>query len=326
MDKAVHLLAGNVKFLIGKSPGTWLLLLSFLFPFFTKAQLAEPKPSCRIDFIADTQAPLWIEYLIRESNRNVEATRILMNDIRIQKPSALYFLGDVVNLSRSNNHWQFMDSCLASFHADGLPTYACLGNHELMGNAKEGEKNFQVRFPDHVNTGYVVRIDSIAMIFLNSNFSKMSTGQILKQDEWYQKEIAALDLDPAIRVIIVGCHHPPYSDSEVVGSSDPVRKKFLPAFSQSSKCRLFITGHAHMFQHFQLKGKDILVIGGGGGLGHSLAKKSCGLEDLAGKYKPPFHYVTLYRYPGHLKIISKRLKEDFSAVEEGLTFDIPVEN
>jgi len=297
-------------------------LLLFLFiPMLLHAQ-HDTLPSSRLAFISDTQEPMWIENIYLSGNSNSEATRILMKDILLQKPASLYLLGDVVNRSRSQQRWQLMDSCLNSLHSAGIPTFACLGNHELMGNAKEGEKNFQLRFPDHVNTGYVVKRDSVATVFLNSNFSKMTVPQILKQSEWYEKELADLEKDPAIRVVIVVCHHPPYSDSEMVGSSTVVRERFLPAYIQSAKCKLFITGHAHLFQHFKYNGKDLLIIGGGGGMRHPLKKKSCGLTDLSEKYKPEFHYLVIHRYPGKLEVISRRLKPDFSKVEEGTSFDI----
>ena len=108
----------------------------------------------------------------------------------------------------------------------------------------------------------------------------------------------------------------------MVGSSQPVQEHFVPAFILSKKCKLFITGHAHLFQHFKIQGKNFLVIGGGGGLKHPLKNKSCGQKDLAADYKPMFHYLTVSVFPDHLKIISHKLKKDFSGTEEGLTFDV----
>src|SRR5204863_3041265 len=99
---------------------------------------------------------------------------------------------DVVNLSCKNNRWKSMDVCLDKLHSEGLKTHACLGNHELMSRKKSGEANFQERFPDHQDKGYVVIQDSIATVFLNSNFSKLSDKQNKEQLEWYKNEIAKL--------------------------------------------------------------------------------------------------------------------------------------
>ncbi len=269
---------------------------------------------------------MWIEDVFLKSNRNTEATRILINDIAKRNPSQLYFLGDITNLSCRNNRWESIDSCLVICQSSGLPVHACLGNHELMKNKKEGEKNFQDRFPDHVNTGYTVVSDSVATVFLNSNFSKMEKSQIMKQDQWYKQELMTLDSSAAIKAIVVCCHHSPYSDSKLVGSSEPVQAKFVPLYLQTNKCKLFITGHAHLFQHFKIKGKDFLVIGGGGGLNHPQKTKPSGYTDLAKDYKPMFHYLTLSRNSNHLKVTSYRLKDDFSDVETGLIFNISLEN
>ncbi len=265
---------------------------------------------------------MWIEDVFLKSNQNESATRILLNDIPNKSPSVLFIPGDLVNLSYKEKRWRLVDSCLNNIRLSGISVHACLGNHELMGRKKKGERNFQTRFPDHVNTGYVILRDSIAVVFLNSNFSKMKREQIQVQDTWYNQTLQTLDSTAKIKVIIVSCHHSPYSDSKLVGSNGTVQKKFVPAFIQSKKCKIFMTGHAHLFQHFNVQGKDFLVIGGGGGLNHPLKKKSCGFPDLSPDYKPMFHYLTVTAFTDHLKISSHLLKEDFSGVEEGITFNV----
>jgi Icc-related predicted phosphoesterase len=305
------------------------LISALFFLFFSAekiiAQDTIPTPGKVVAYISDTQAPMWIEEAYLKSNRNTEATRILINDIAKLKPMELYFLGDITNLSCRNDRWVEIDSCLVVCQENGVPVHACLGNHELMKRKKTGEENFQSRFPDHVNTGYTVISDSVATIFLNSNFSKMTKAQISKQDAWYKNEINKLDSSDAVKVIVVCCHHSPYSDSKLVGSSVQVQQKFVPAYISSRKAKLFITGHAHLFQHFFIKGKDFLVIGGGGGLNHPEKKKPGLYADLSKDYKPMFHYLTLERFPNHLQIISRRLKKDFSGVETGLKFDVGIE-
>jgi hypothetical protein len=65
---------------------------------------------------------------------------------------------------------------------------------------------------------------------------------------------------------------------------------------KSSKCRLFLSGHAHTFQHFKdtVANKHFLVIGGGGGLLHTLKVGAPDeLQDQVrwnDKYRM-FHYV-----------------------------------
>jgi Icc-related predicted phosphoesterase len=301
-----------------------LFFALFLSSSLLYAQQENTAPSCRLVFISDTQAPMWVETLKLKRNRNEEATRMLLEDVLAQKPSALYFTGDVVNMGYKNDRWTLIDSSLNKTCAAGISTHACLGNHDVMRNAKAGEKNFLKRFPDNVNTGYVVKQDSVATVFLNSNFTKLSAEQNAKQEAWYKQTLSALDTAGDVKVIIVCCHHSPYTDSKIVHCSVPVQEKFVPPFIKSKKCRLFVSGHAHMFEHYNVQGKDFMVIGGGGGLNQPLEPGLCGQVDLAKDYKPMFHYLSVYLYADHLKVTSRKLKKDFSGIEEGLTFDVPV--
>jgi hypothetical protein len=162
----------------------------------------------------------------------------------------------------------------------------------------------------------------VAIILLNSNFTKLSSSDILKQKGWLLETLAKLDADPAVADVIVTCHHAPYTNSKIVGSSVPVQVNFVPAFIQSKKSRLFITGHAHAFEHFLKEGKDFLTIGGGGGIHQPLNTKPDRIEDLAADYKPMFHYLTVRRNGSDLAVTSHFLKEDFSGIQKGISFTV----
>ena len=277
--------------------------------------------SQEIAFISDTQQPLTIEEVKLHPNHNVKATSLLLADLLKQKPLAIYMLGDVVALASSKHKWQTMDKFLDSARKNNIPVHALLGNHDLMWTREKGEINFQRRFPDNVNTGYVSITDSIAMVMLNSNFKKLSTAEIEKQQRWYVATLDSLNSAGAVKMIIVCCHHAPFSNSKVVGSSADVQTHFLPSFLQTSKCCLFITGHAHAFEHFKHSGKNFLVIGGGGGLHQPLDTSSKRIPDLAFGYKPMFHYLSIQRKGDKLLITSHFLKPDFSGIEKGYSFE-----
>ncbi|WCT15039.1 metallophosphoesterase [Mucilaginibacter jinjuensis] len=272
-----------------------------------------------IAFASDTQAPLFFEKVIRETNHNKKATEMIFKDILTAHPSALFLLGDVVSLGYSEPTWKNIDRYLKWYDHEAIPVYAVLGNHELLLNAKKGKQEFQSRFPAHSPTGYTKVIDSIAVILLNSNFSEMTRSELNVQDVWYAKTINDLDADPAIKFIIVSCHHSPFSNSTVVGPSLNVQQKFVPAFIKSKKCALFLSGHSHNFERFKVQGKYFLVIGGGGGPHQPLLKEDL-TPDLSPKYKPMFHYLEIQRDHDSLQIISRELKSDFSGFDDGLRF------
>jgi hypothetical protein len=210
-----------------------------------------------------------------------------------------------------------MDKYLTNCRATGTKVFALLGNHEVLGNVKLGIENFQQRFTEHVKTGYVEIEDSVAVVLLNSNHIKLSTEEIITQNNWYANELKRLDTCSKIKFIIVSCHHSPFSNSKIVGSSKWVQDNFVPAFIQSKKCKLFLSGHAHVFEYFKMHGKDFMVIGGGGGLHHPLNKKQNALKTEMPNYNPMFHYLTVELINQHLKIISHQLNKDFSKFENG---------
>lgn len=302
-----------------------LLLFTTANVFFAAAQTdpcATPD-STIIAFSSDTQAPMWIESLWLKPTHNKAATRRLFTDIESRNPGSLFLLGDVVNLGSSNRQWQPMDRYLHRLRSQNIGVYAVLGNHEVMGRTKRGIRKFQSRFPEHVPTGYVEVRDSVAIVLLNSNFNKMTKKADAEQVEWYRQTLQQLDADPAIQYIITGCHHSPYTNSKIVRSSVPVQEKFVPAFLQSPKSRLFVSGHSHGFEHYQIKGKDFLVIGGGGGLHQPLRNGEGALPDLAPEYKPLFHYITVKRSTDGLNIQSYCITDDFNGYKPGLVMHVP---
>jgi predicted MPP superfamily phosphohydrolase len=291
-----------------------------------RAQLALKEQSREIVFASDTQAPMWIESVFLKKNNNLKATEALFSHVFERRPEALFLLGDVVNLGFKENRWQSVDPFLAKMKDDSIPVYACLGNHELMSRPRSGELQFQKRFPEHVRTGYSILVDSIAIVLLNSNFDHLSDVDIAAQKKWYEAEIAKLEENDAVKVIIAGCHHSPFTNSKMVGASKEVRENFLPAFFASSKCKLFVSGHAHVFEHFKNNGKDFVTIGGGGGLTHPLTKKEKRFEDLCCEYKPAFHYLTVSLSGSMLQVLSHSINDSFSGFESGYTIEIPFEH
>ena len=292
------------------------VLFFFLAIACTKAY-AQTADSTELCFASDTQKPMWVETLFLKKDHNQQATKMLFDAVTKRKPGALFIMGDVVNLGYSNHQWKPMDAYLKNLRNENVPVYAALGNHEVMGQPGKGMRKFQERFPEHSPTGYVEVKDSVAVVLLNSNFGSLSAEENATQLAWYKATLNKLDKDSSIQFIISGCHHSPFTNSKIVGASKDVQDKFVPLFLASKKSRLFISGHSHNFEHFKKGGKDFLVIGGGGGLHQPLRTGEGCTADLAADYKPQFHYLTVKRCGGELKVCSVQLKKDFSCFESG---------
>lgn len=282
-----------------------------------KSQGVATPDSTLMAFASDTQKPMWVETLFLKSNQNRQATKKIFNEFAQLRPKALFLLGDVVNLGYSNRQWKDMGGYLNALRSEGVAVHAALGNHEVMGQARKGENKFQTYFPEHVRTGYVKVVDSVAVVLLNSNFGKLTAAENEEQVAWYRQTLRELDNNTAIEYIITGCHHSPFTNSKIVGCSKGVEEKFVQPFLSSKKSRLFLSGHSHNFEQYQVQGKDFLVIGGGGGL-HQPLKTGAGiLDDVAADYKPEFHYLTVKRGAEGLQIRSYALRKDFSGFDEG---------
>lgn len=270
-----------------------------------------------IAFAADTQAPMFVETLWLRSHNNRKATSLLFEDVRQRRPASFFLLGDLVNLGYSRRQWKPIDGYIKHLRNEEIPVHAILGNHEVMGRPKEGIKKFQERFPDHVSTGYVVLTGTVAIVLVNSNFSSLTTSEEKQQAVWYKHTLENLDNDSKVHFIITGCHHSPFTNSRIVKPSKEVEKQFVPAFLQSRKSCLFLSGHCHAYEHYKVEGKDFIVIGGGGGLRQPLRQGLGTFADIALDYKPMFHYITTEATEDSLNITSYHTNKDFSGFEEG---------
>lgn len=300
--------------------GTRLTLI-FLMAFYSLEGFSQQKNPV-LAFASDTQEPQWVEKLFLKADHNLEATQALFEDIGKRRPSALFIMGDVVSSGKKEKAWKNIDKYIGQSVKDSIPVYATLGNHDVMFNAKQGMLKFKKRFPDYEPTGFTVVVDSVAVVLLNSNFSAMSSADIAKQNQWYQTKLKDLDTDPSIKMVIVGCHHSPYTNSRVVKPSLPVQQDFVAPFIASQKCILFISGHSHNYEQFKMQGKNFVVIGGGGGLHQGVKGNNDVMNDVAFAYKPIFHYLEVKREGNKLNVLSRQMTKDFSEFIDGTTFQV----
>jgi hypothetical protein len=202
---------------------------------------------------------------------NERATRLILAQIAGDSScAALFHLGDITSASSEDGQWEIFDAAAEPLRQARIPISPAFGNHEYLFVADEGVYNAETRFPALRRQWYVRRIGPMAVILLNSNFSRLTQEECLRQEEWYERSLDSLDADSSVAAVVVGCHHPPYTNSRIASPSEEVQREFLPAFFNSRKAKLFLSGHAHTFEHFVIGKKDFLVIGGGGGLLHPL--------------------------------------------------------
>jgi len=279
-------------------------------------------------FVGDTQIPMWIETIFLRKDNNEEATKKIFGSIcEDNNVQSVFHLGDVVAMSSDDDDWEMMDLQLSKLQQKNIPIFLTPGNHEYMLNSEKGKDNFVKRFPDLAKKTWQLKIiNKVAVLLLNSNFSQLSESEVKEQQSWYENQLIDLQKDSTVKMIIVACHHSPYTNSKIVGPSDDVKSNFVRQFIKSDKCKLFLSGHCHAIEHFKQEGKDFIVSGGGGGILQTL---HIGADTLYKDYSPKksnrsfFHYLYLQEKDEGLDITVKMLKQDYSSFYDAYEITIP---
>jgi 3',5'-cyclic AMP phosphodiesterase CpdA len=269
-------------------------------------------------FLSDTQEPMFFERHFLKYNGNAKARKSIFEKICELKPEAVVHLGDLVSAGSDNGSWGDVDQFVRRLHDQKIEFLPIPGNHEYLFSSKKGIPNFASRYPYAKLGGYARQFADVAVVLINSNFGELSEDERSGQLHRYQETLSDFEKNPSIDFVIVGCHRPPFTNSKIVSGSKEIRDYYLPEFYRCSKCRLFLSGHAHTYEHFRINGKDFLVIGGGGGLQHPLrtgekAKYKDIFSDSTGKRM--FHFVMIKSYHDTLAVELKMLRTDLKSFE-----------
>jgi predicted MPP superfamily phosphohydrolase len=312
-------------FLIRRFAISIMILCSSFFAASAQATAVPPgSGNDTLVFLSDTQAPLFAETILHRTPFNQRATQMIFDDILAKRPGNVFMLGDLVAAGSKPRRWMAVDRFLQGMRKGGSKVWGCLGNHEYLYTARSGLHAFQQRFPEHSKTGYYIIRDSVAVVLLNSNFSKLTEAERLTQQRFYTSALAALDKNDSVRAIIVTCHHSPYSNSKVVGSNRKAREAFVTPFLKTAKGKLFLSGHSHNFEHFKIEGKTFLVIGGGGGISQNLNTKADRIVCENDDCHPSFHYLMVKRAGDHFFITCREVKPDLKGMNDVLTLRVGI--
>ncbi len=295
----------------------WMCLLAFTVVAACRAQTPPGAENSRnppvhwttdssLIFVSDTQTPLFFETLVLRTDNNEEATRRIFRAIAADTScAAVFHLGDIVSMGWSYRSWGSFDDQAAPLLRTHRPFYPTLGNHEYMLWGPTGRDFFADRYPAIAAGWYAKQISGFGVVILNSNFAHLSPGEQETQDRWYESQLRIFDDDTTVAAVIVACHHSPYTNSTVVDPSVEVQQHFVPRFLHSAKARIFLSGHAHAAEHFQIGDKDFVVLGGGGGLLHPLwTGKDRRWTDLFPHEgnRSQFHYVRVQQQPDSILV------------------------
>jgi 3',5'-cyclic AMP phosphodiesterase CpdA len=284
----------------------------------TQSDIQRENDGLTLCFLSDTQEPLLIERIYLKYNNNAKARQSIFQKILELNPKSVVHLGDLVSMGSQGDSWKDMDPFVGKLREKGIEFSPIPGNHEYLRFLTKGISNFVLRYPYAKLTGYSRQYGNIAIVLFNSNLDEISKEKQLEQLHWYQKTLKDYDHDPSVDFVIVGCHHPPFTNSKIVSASKEVRDSYMPEYYKSKKCKLFISGHAHAYEHFKMNGKDFLVIGGGGGIQHPLkvGKKAKYPDAFSNsEEKRMFHFLSIQSQGDTLSVELRMLRLDFKSFE-----------
>lgn len=274
--------------------------------------------------VGDTQRTSLLELPIgREQNDS--ARQLVLDTIGEENPAFLVILGDLVYQGDSKQHWARFDDFAAAIRQKSIPVFPLFGNHEYFGINKKAFDHFFARFL-HLNRQlwYDVHFNSVAIIFLNSNFRNMKQDLVNKQNEWYRARLNAYQNDDSIKTVIVCCHHAPFTNSTVVSDNAKVQEYFVEPFKSTPKAKLFFTGHCHSYERFIKGGRQYIVSGGGGGPRHKLllGNKRRHQDVYSGGAVREFHFCKIALEQGQLRVQMVKLNEELKSWSVGDEFVI----
>lgn len=249
--------------------------------------------------MGDTQRTLWVEFW-REQNDAVRPH--IFSRICDSRPSALIHLGDAVADGASDSDWMIYDSLSRCINIASIPVFGVMGNHDYFGSNDACIRNATKRFTNLQGQRWSCCVmDSVAYILLNSNFDELTDDEIQWQSGWLDSVVRSVNMRDDVLLAVACWHHPPYTNSSVVGDDKEVQRHLLQPLRQCTKLRMIASGHAHTYEHFNIDGLHFLVSGGGGGARQELLPvekarhRSIPSQRVSGNRICKFHYCTVQR-------------------------------
>ncbi len=282
-------------------------------------------PTGRILVVGDLQRTSLVEqWLLQRENNDAARAQIVQAITDEPDVSGLLLLGDLVFDASSCGDWQEFDALFATAR-DDMGVMLAVGNHDYWGPDTLACKQVQARFPWlEAQTWELVRWNSIAFLVLDSNDDALQThwGDQLA---FVQRQLDALADDDSIRGVVVVTHHPPYTNSTVTSDELHVQEIVRLVREHTSGLMLFLSGHAHAYEHFFKDDVHFVVSGGGGGPRVSLLSGDNARHDdlYAGDSPRPFHYLVLEETRSGLQVVVRGFDSEQRELRDVDGFEVP---
>ncbi len=251
----------------------FLLLSTFTLAAFIWWNFVPRNPKNNLEIILNSDSDRLVFYLLGDTGSGNEfqyrvAQAMNQQCLQDKKIDGVFLLGDNFYQEgvASQNDPQWQTKYLQPYLAECLnqsPFYAILGNHDYKGN-------IQAQVDMHGKNNWVMPHRFYSVTFQNLvRFVMMDSNM---PDFCLQKNNCTLDfLDDQLQQTFSGktivlAHHPLYSSSKKHGHANFLYRKALEKML-CHRAQYYISGHAHLIEHYDPKicGLQLFISGGGGG-------------------------------------------------------------
>jgi len=240
---------------------------------------------------------------------NPAVRRTLVQAIADAHPAFISIGGDISYYGQSANDWKVFDEETAVWHAEKIPIFPALGNHDLREIQRFALKNYFARFPELKDCRYYsVRAANTMMLVLDSSLDEMAGPQ----GEWVRQKLDSIPGD--VDFVFLVLHHPPYtssSDARKHGGGHSARSpemmlaKMLEVRQQIMRARIVVfAGHVHNYERHEHGGVTYFVTGGGGAHAYPIER---GPDDPFPDHNINYHYLLVEVDRGKLKVTMNRV-------------------
>lgn len=226
---------------------------------------------------------------------NPHARKWLAAKVGTEHADAMLITGDIPFHGSDPRDWSVFEQEAASWAHGPARVYPAIGNHELVSNPRQGQRNFSAAFPQLEGNGfYSVLLGNVFIITLNSTEPMWPDN---RQSDWLRMQLD--HIPEQADFVIFQMHVPLIADTQtefianLPGAEGVSLRRYLEARALTARQKFIaVYGHVHNYERFEFNGITHIISGGGGAAPYPVFMR--GPQD---QYRDPgfpvFHYVIL---------------------------------
>ena len=243
-----------------------------------------------------------------------DVRRALVQQIVTEHPQFVTISGDLVLNGDDDSLWSLWDQEFKPMRDAGIEIFPALGNHDVRHDREHALKNYFARFPQlKGKTWYSVQDGPLYILALDSNSEDQPDSE---QGRWLRDQLEHLPAD--VKWVVITAHHPliTHSSEEEPGGGHSTRhsehelEEMVGELATKMTAHIvFIGGHVHNYERYQLGPVMAIVSGGGGATPYMIPRKPADFYNAPG---PTYHYCRITVDKDHFKLEMVKLDGDAS--------------